>query len=685
MLNAMKSRNAGKTFLKILLFLLIATQICFAQTHISAGDINGTWTSSSSPYLIEGDISIPSGQTLTIEPGVLVEFQGHYTLFVQGRLVAVGTETDNITFTINDTTGFYDPNSPLGSWYGIRFVNTPIQNDSSKIIYCKLQYGKALGTEWYMNAGGAVCSIDFDKIIISNSLFSNCSATRSGGAIFTWQSDLSIDNCEFNNDLTINYGGAIRCDSSSITITNSDFNQNLALWGGAIFNLNSEIYLQHCSFAGNYSEHGGAIYSNTGSLDLKNVAIVQNSSNFGGGIGALNTNIEIDSCLFSQNSVNNNSGAIDYDIDPNVSSNCQFKVVNSGFTENSAVQYYGCIKIQQPDNLSSLVNVFIDKCKFENSSADRTGAIRLDGNIWDFVISNSLFRDNIVGTQSACSFWRGSRGKIVNCLFDSNIAQTGLGSLALSNSSSVDLINCTIVNNIGVGSGGLRLQQSSSKVINSIFWGNYPDQISIQSSNNTNISMLYVDYNDIQFGIDSIRINDTFSVLNWGTGNIDSYPLFLDTLNNDYHLQDLSPCIATGIDSIEILGMWYYCPSTDIEGNPRPNPAGSKPDMGAFESQYLVQVEEKGSSLPTLFELFQNYPNPFNPSTKIKYSVPHSSNVVIKIFDILGREIQMLVNEEEPVGTYEISWNAANLPSGIYFYQLKAGSYLNTRKTILLK
>jgi hypothetical protein len=102
--------------------------------------------------------------------------------------------------------------------------------------------------------------------------------------------------------------------------------------------------------------------------------------------------------------------------------------------------------------------------------------------------------------------------------------------------------------------------------------------------------------------------------------------------------------------------------------------------------------EKKVVELPTEFILSQNYPNPFNPSTKIQYSVPQSSSVVIKVFDILGNEIQTLVNDEKPAGTYEITWHATNLPSGLYFYQLKvypanggAGSYSETKKMILIR
>lgn len=95
--------------------------------------------------------------------------------------------------------------------------------------------------------------------------------------------------------------------------------------------------------------------------------------------------------------------------------------------------------------------------------------------------------------------------------------------------------------------------------------------------------------------------------------------------------------------------------------------------------------EEEIDEIPTNYILSQNYPNPFNPSTKIRYSVPQSSQVVIKVFDILGREIETLVNEEKLAGEYEIEFNASELGSGVYFYKLQAGSFVETKKMILLK
>jgi len=101
---------------------------------------------------------------------------------------------------------------------------------------------------------------------------------------------------------------------------------------------------------------------------------------------------------------------------------------------------------------------------------------------------------------------------------------------------------------------------------------------------------------------------------------------------------------------------------------------------------YATHTPVEQTSIPELFfSLHQNYPNPFNPSTEIKYSVTHTSQVVVKVFDVLGRDIETLVNEEKPTGTYEVTWYAEGLPSGVYFYQLKAGEFISTKKMILLK
>lgn len=95
-------------------------------------------------------------------------------------------------------------------------------------------------------------------------------------------------------------------------------------------------------------------------------------------------------------------------------------------------------------------------------------------------------------------------------------------------------------------------------------------------------------------------------------------------------------------------------------------------------------ISEKNYSVSE-FQLYQNYPNPFNSTCAIKYSIPKSSQVTLKIFNVLGSEIETLLDDEKPVGTYELNWNAVNLSSGVYFYRIQAGSFVQTRKMILLK
>ena len=90
-------------------------------------------------------------------------------------------------------------------------------------------------------------------------------------------------------------------------------------------------------------------------------------------------------------------------------------------------------------------------------------------------------------------------------------------------------------------------------------------------------------------------------------------------------------------------------------------------------------------NVPDKFELLQNYPNPFNPSTIIEYSIPKLENVQITLFNILGEEIKTLVNEEKPAGNYQVEFSADGLNSGIYFYKLKAGDFVQTKKMILMK
>ncbi len=174
-----------------------------------------------------------------------------------------------------------------------------------------------------------------------------------------------------------------------------------------------------------------------------------------------------------------------------------------------------------------------------------------------------------------------------------------------------------------------------------------------------------------------------------GEGNIDQNPTFV---GSNYYLSDQSPCIDTGaLDSI------YYDP--EDPSNPGfailPSKGSVRNDMGAYGgpgTQFLYKIEtaiDEENILPFVTQpyfLGQNYPNPFNSSTKITYSIKKSDFVNLKVYNILGMEIQTLVSEFQKANIYSVTFDASKLSSVIYFYRLKVGSeFLETKKMLLLR
>lgn len=97
------------------------------------------------------------------------------------------------------------------------------------------------------------------------------------------------------------------------------------------------------------------------------------------------------------------------------------------------------------------------------------------------------------------------------------------------------------------------------------------------------------------------------------------------------------------------------------------------------------QSSQTGDNIPKGFSLSQNYPNPFNPSTKIRFDIGSNGNVKLVIFDLLGRNIKTLLNEYRNAGSHEVTFNAADLPGGLYFYKISSGNYSEMKRMILLK
>jgi hypothetical protein len=122
-----------------------------------------------------------------------------------------------------------------------------------------------------------------------------------------------------------------------------------------------------------------------------------------------------------------------------------------------------------------------------------------------------------------------------------------------------------------------------------------------------------------------------------------------------------------------------------VTGSSRNSSLSGSEDFLTIKYEQLTSVKPVNTAVPLYYKLYQNYPNPFNPSTKIKFDIPAKEHVKLVVYDMLGRELSVLVNEILQAGTYETEWNSGRISSGIYFVKLVSGSYMNNIKMILIK
>lgn len=156
------------------------------------------------------------------------------------------------------------------------------------------------------------------------------------------------------------------------------------------------------------------------------------------------------------------------------------------------------------------------------------------------------------------------------------------------------------------------------------------------------------------------------------------------TFTNCLKISDIHRDKNTGV--INFLENKYYARGIGIVKSVREIPANQAHTAQLVKYNTLAPTNVLNESeVPASFSLLQNYPNPFNPSTNISFSLLSRSLVTLKVFDLLGREVATIISDELPTGNYTRQWNAANIPSGVYFYRLQAGSFIETKKLVLLR
>lgn len=178
-------------------------------------------------------------------------------------------------------------------------------------------------------------------------------------------------------------------------------------------------------------------------------------------------------------------------------------------------------------------------------------------------------------------------------------------------------------------------------------------------------------------GWDTLKANPNKFKIIWTENSIDLFINDLVAVSNDSVSQELIPDRAMKI---------RLNSNVDLNFNRGVEVDTLKIDYVCYDTTVIVGIAENQTEIPVKFALNQNYPNPFNPSTKITFSILNSDFVTLKIYDILGREIQTLVNEFQKADTYSVNFDASKLSSGIYFYRLQVGDdFVETKKMLLMR
>jgi len=313
-----------------------------------------------------------------------------------------------------------------------------------------------------------------------------------------------------------------------------------------------------------------------------------------------------------------------------------------------------------------------------------------DGIISNATVAGNIMHDNGVGGGSAINMDCVQDSKIFNNLLYNNHA-TGIAMYQIDGaegSKNNKIFNNTIIHPADGRWAILVVNASTGNTIyNNILINKHSFRGSICLDEESKPGFVS-DYNLVVNRLSDDDGNSNMSLTSWQALGYDVHSqiaqsenlIFADPNNSNYHLLQSSQPTNIGTPLVSSIV------NVDLDGIVRPQESGY--DIGAYEYTSATSVEKEKEVND--FNLYQNYPNPFNPVTTIRYNIPldkrlETKDVQLKVYDVLGNEVAALVNEYKPAGSYKVEFNSSNLSSGVYFYQLSAGSYLAVKKMILIR
>ncbi len=435
------------------------------------------------------------------------------------------------------------------------------------------------------------------------------------------------------------------CDESLLsgfTITNG-----VAVNGGGINMERCGATLSNLIICDNTaSRRGGGIYCNLAEPRIERVNVIRNHSMYeGGGIWTHLFFGVINDLLLSENAADTAGGGFWGSVN---------RLENAIISKNSSI-FGGGMYI--PGSWNIINNVVITN----NESVRGAGIYLWSGRNY---LSNTRVVNNVALYNGGGLYCNHSTLIADNSAIIQNEASVG-GAIFLDfcYPSCAQITNLTIADNLAHSDGGgiVCYSRSEAHLVNSILWNNQPDEAVLLESHS---NLLEFDHCDIEDGEERIEINDAGEVI-WREGNIDADPLFIDPDSYDYHLSEDSPCIDAGV----YVGYEYV---------------GEAPDIGAYE--YGLEWIDPGQiESPVKFILYSNYPNPFNSQTVIRYKLPYSTPVTLKVYDLLGRSLLKLYEGYETSGLHTRVLNGNDLPSGIYFINLQSAERQCVQRFIIQK
>ncbi len=480
-------------------------------------------------------------------------------------------------------------------------------------------------------------------------------------------------------------GGGVRCLNSNIILSNCIFQGNVARIGAGFGGSESTISLIDCFFNSNAATHetwsaGGAVWARDCSGIIENCQIIENTAfstnpdnpGDGGGFFFNNSSLDVSHCLFQGNSTGAGAGGF-YSVsnDSSVFSDCDFvenTAANGGavyFEYEAAAQLINCTFTNNIANaggaLVSINNSFptISDCHFENNQATQWGGGAIDCWGSGVSISGSLFRNNSSETHGGGANFGDCTVSVFNSVFEAN-STTGNGGAIRAKSTNISTEGCTLVNNSAASGAGIFCEANSlATVDHCIIAFSHAGESMAGSDDGFAIVSCSDFYGNA--GGDWVGYFEGQLLLD---GNFSEDPSFCNPSLGDFFLDTNSPCIQGSHGTCGLVGALSV--GCSLSGIPR---------VDNFPSE----ITEVG-----------NFPNPFNPSTVISFTLNLAGPTKVAIYNLAGRQVRALVNENLTAETHHVTWLGRNdsgreVASGIYFYRITSGGSQITRPLALIK